>query len=63
MKRFLESFPNYPRDCKGEVRSQQVTELLTRIAYAGFVEAPDWGIRARQGRHEPLVRVAVAYSG
>ena len=55
VKRFLESFPNFPRDSKGEVRNQRVTELLTRVLYAGYVESDDWGVELRPGHHEGLI--------
>ncbi len=55
VKRFLESRPEFPRDSKGEVRAQRVTELLTRVTYAGYVESPDWGVSLRSGRHEGLI--------
>lgn len=55
VKRFLESHPEYPRDRKGEVRNQQVTDLLTRSVYAGYVEAPNWEVGLRPGHHEPLI--------
>lgn len=55
VKRFLESRPEYPRDRNGEVRSQRITELLTRSVYAGYVEAPSWDISLRPGKHEALI--------
>ncbi len=55
VKRFLESHPEYPRDRKGEVRNQQVKELLTRAVYAGYIEAPKWGVSLRPGKHEGLI--------
>ena len=55
VKRFLEGFPAYPKDKHGEVRNQRVTELLTRVAYAGYVESEDWGVTLRQGQHEGLI--------
>ena len=55
VKRFLETHPEYPRDRNGDVRFQRVTELLTRPVYAGYVEAPAWGVSLRQGQHEPLI--------
>lgn len=57
VKRFLEQHTDFPRDGKGEVRNQQVTDILTRPVYAGLVEAPAWGVTLRQGRHEPLISV------
>ncbi len=55
VKRFLERHPEFPRDQKGEVRNQQVTDILTRVVYAGYVEAPTWDVGIREGRHEGLV--------
>jgi site-specific DNA recombinase len=37
------------------VRNQEVTRLLTRPVYAGYVEAPAWGVSLRKGHHEPLI--------
>ena len=59
VNRFLESHPEYPRDKKtGEVHNQRVTDLLTRVVYAGHVEAPNWNISLRDGRHEGLISFA-----
>jgi len=55
VKRFLETHPEYPRDRNDDVRFQRVTELLTRPVYAGYVEAPAWGVSLRQGQHESLI--------
>lgn len=55
VKRFLESHPEYPRDRYGEVRNQRVTDLLTRVVYAGYVEAPKWDVGLREGQHEGLI--------
>ena len=55
VKRFLESFPEFPRDKYGVVRNQNVTDILTRSVYAGYIEVPKWGITMRQGHHEPLI--------
>lgn len=49
MKRFLASHPEYPRDRSGEVRAQDVTNLLKRPTYAGYVEGPNWGVALRKG--------------
>jgi site-specific DNA recombinase len=53
--RFLESFPEFPRDRKGQVRSQQIIDILTRPVYAGYVAAPDWDVSLRKGQHEALI--------
>lgn len=54
VKRFLEGFPEFPNN-NGSVRAQQVTDLLTRVLYAGFVEAPNWQINIRPAQHEGLI--------
>ncbi|MEO0958985.1 MAG: recombinase zinc beta ribbon domain-containing protein [Pseudomonadota bacterium] len=55
VKRFLERFPEYPRDRHGEVRNQRVKELLTRIVYAGYVDYAEWDVRMVRARHEGLI--------
>jgi len=55
VKRFLETQPAFPKTRGGIVRNQEVTRLLTRPVYAGYVEAPNWGISLRKGHHEPLI--------
>ena len=57
MKRFLESFPDYPRDRYGEVRNQRVNDLLTRVIYAGYIDLPDWGIHMLRAKHQPLINL------
>ena len=58
VKRFFETFPEFPRDSKGDVRNQRVTEILTKPVYAGYVEAPSWGVDLRKGQHEGLISFA-----
>jgi len=55
VKRFLESHPEFPRDRNGDVRNQRVTDLLTRVVYAGYVEAPSWDVGLREGKHQGLI--------
>ena len=55
VQRFFEGHPASPKDGKGKVRSQLVTDILTRVTYAGYVEAPSWGISRREGQHEGLI--------
>ncbi len=58
VKRFLESQPAYPKDCKDEtIRFQRVTDLLSRPVYAGLVEAMKWNVSRRKGHHEPLISI------
>ena len=56
VKRFLEAKPGFPKDTPaGEIRWQRVQRLLSHITYAGYVEAPKWGVPPRKGHHEPLI--------
>ena len=56
VKRFLESQPDFPKDLPdGRIRYQRVNELLRRVVYAGMVEAPDWNVGLREGKHEGLI--------
>ena len=55
VKRFFESHPLFPKTRDGVVRNQLVTDILTKPLYAGYVEAPDWGVSLRRGRHEGLI--------
>ena len=55
VKRFLESFPEFPRDSKGYVHNQRVHDILTKVLYAGYVDSEDWQVSLRPGRHEGLI--------
>ncbi len=55
VKRFLESSPSFPTNKKGETTFQRVNDILTRPIYAGYVEAPKWGVSLRAGKHEGLI--------
>lgn len=55
VKRFLESQPAYPKDRRGEVHQERVTEILTRPIYAGYITLENWGLSLIEGRHEPLI--------
>ncbi len=56
VKRFLEAQPLYPKDLPdGQIRNQRIHDILTRPVYAGYVEAPKWGVALRKGHHDGLV--------
>lgn len=56
VKRFLERQPSFPKDLPdGEIRNQRIHDLLTRVVYAGYIEAPNWGVGLRKGQHEGLI--------
>jgi site-specific DNA recombinase len=55
VKRFLESQPAWPKDRKGEVHPERITELLTRPVYAGFICNEGWGLNFVPAKHEALI--------
>lgn len=59
VQRFFESKPDFPKSsASGAVRITKVREILERPTYAGFVEAPNWGVSLRKGHHEALISFA-----
>ncbi|MFT4014270.1 MAG: zinc ribbon domain-containing protein, partial [Paracoccus sp. (in: a-proteobacteria)] len=56
VQRFLEGDPYFPKDRKdGSLRPMTVSRLLRKVVYAGYVEAPAWGVPVREGQHEGLI--------
>lgn len=56
VQRFLERNPHFPKDKKdGTLRPMTVNRLLKKVVYAGYVEAPKWGVSLRKGQHEGLI--------
>ncbi|MCB1469978.1 MAG: recombinase family protein, partial [Rhizobiaceae bacterium] len=56
VQRFLEASPYFPKDRKdGTIRSMTVTRFLKKVVYAGYVEAPKWGVSLRKGQHDGLI--------
>lgn len=53
--RFLQEHPLFPKDRTGLVRQERVRTMLKNCVYAGYVEAPSWGVSRRPGHHEPLI--------
>lgn len=57
--RFLELNPAWPKERVEKLNVERVTELLTRPHYAGYINAPEWGIHMVKGKHEPLVSFTI----
>ncbi|WP_371157009.1 recombinase family protein [Jannaschia sp. 2305UL9-9] len=56
VQRFLERNPHFPKDkMDGTLRPMTVSRLLKKVVYAGYVEAPKWGVSVRKGHHEGLI--------
>ncbi len=54
-RRFLESKGFKHRAKKPGVYIQQVTRILTRVLYTGYVEYDPWEVSLRKGYHQPLI--------
>ena len=52
---FLEAHPHWPASMRKHVTCERVYELLTRPHYAGYIDAPTYGIRMKKGQHAPLI--------
>ncbi len=53
--RFLQTHPIFPKDGTGIVRNHRVFQLLNQCAYAGYIEAPKWGLAMRPAQHDALI--------
>ena len=59
VKRFFESFPDFPRAKNGDIRQQRVTDILTHPAYTGHICSETYGINWLKAQHEPLITLAL----
>lgn len=57
IRRFLELHPDYPKNSKGRVEQQRVTDLLNQPLYAGIIDYPKWGISNVRGKHQALITI------
>ena len=57
VRRFLESFPEFPKRPDGKVLQQKVSDMLVHPVYAGCVAHERWGIGFRKGHHQPIITV------
>ncbi|MBN9888439.1 recombinase family protein [Pelagibaca abyssi] len=55
IKRFFEGFPAFPRDQKGTVTQQRVTDILTHPIYTGHIPSAHSGLSWFKGHHEALI--------
>lgn len=56
LQRFFENCPEFPSDLpNGKIRTWKITRMLTNPVYAGYVQAPTWGVSLRKGHHEGLI--------
>ncbi|GAA6176720.1 hypothetical protein NBRC116593_26390 [Sulfitobacter pacificus] len=57
VKRFFESNPDFPRNAKGIVTQQRVTDVLKLPLYTGYICSENYGINWLKGHHEGLISV------
>ena len=55
VKRFLEKHPEFLTISSRTLHLQKVRTLLERPIYAGYMDAPKWGLSLIKGKHEPLI--------
>ncbi len=59
VKRFFESFPDFPRNKHGEVKQQRVTDILTQPIYAGYICSETYDLNWLKAQHAPLISLEV----
>ncbi len=55
VKRYLDLSPGLLYRANEAVYKQRIREILECPIYAGYIEAPAWGIPLMKGQHEPLI--------
>ena len=58
VRRFFESCPEFPRNKKGVITQQRVTDILTHPIYTGHVSSKKHGLHWIKGHHEAIVSLA-----
>lgn len=54
--RFFEASPHFPKDGPNDsVRKQTVSRMLDKVLYAGYLEAPNYGVSLRKAQHKALI--------
>ena len=55
VQRFLASKPEFPKSKDGRLGLTKVKKILERVTYAGYINAPGFGVTLQKGHHEPLI--------
>ena len=58
IQRYFETFPDFPRNNKGEITRQRVKDILTNPLYTGHICSERYGIHWLKGHHDPLISLA-----
>ncbi len=59
VKRFFESFAEFPRNKRGDVTGQRVTDILTHPVYTGHICSTRYDINWLKAQHEGLISLEV----
>jgi len=59
--RFLDRQPDYPKTPRGNVRIEQVTQILENPIYAGILKYEPWNVKDISGKHEALISAETFY--
>jgi hypothetical protein len=57
IQRFFETFPDFPRNKKGEITRQCVKDVLTNPLYTGYICSESYGIDWLKGHRDALIPV------
>ncbi|GAB5449358.1 MAG: hypothetical protein Gyms2KO_42310 [Gymnodinialimonas sp.] len=55
VRRFFESFPDFPRNKHGDVKQERVSRVLTQPVYAAYICSERYGIHWLKAQHQPLI--------
>ena len=55
VRRFLDATPDFPRNKKGAIVQQRITDLLTQPIYTGYICSERYNINWLKGQHEALI--------
>ncbi len=57
VRRFLDAQPTFPRNGKGQITQQRVTDILGNPLYTGHICSETYGINWLKGHHPPLISI------
>ncbi|MEO0327133.1 MAG: recombinase family protein [Pseudomonadota bacterium] len=57
VRRFFENYPDFPRNRKGVVTQQRISDILTNPLYTGYICSKTYGIDWLKGHHPPLITI------
>lgn len=55
LMRYFASRSDYPEKRRRTLTIERMTEMLTRVLYAGYITIPDWDLHLVPAKHKPLI--------